>query len=499
MTSTRVLVAARLSRVTEQGQSRIERDDEAAEKWATGREGCTIVAVSKDAGVSGGTSPWKRPQLGPWLTDPALIARYDEIVASSIDRLGRSARDLHDLRAWAEDHGKTIRILSPALVWPPSSDDFSGPIVWDVLARVAEIERKMTAKRYADVREHLRQSEALVGKPPFGFMVVGEKYGKTLALDPQLVPVLRGMIDRALAGEPFLAICRWLDAEGIEPAQTGKRIRTGAKGSGNWSPKSVANVLRNPALKGRRYEDGRTVLRFEGLLTPGQFQALQDALDGRPARRGPITAATATLTGVIECDRCGGAMYRFTSTGKARKDGTKNVLTYYRCKGTDIEPSTCGNMVPLNDIEGWVNLWFTADGPFARVEVIETTLVPGDDHQAEIEEVEAELRELDFDDPDFDERQRVLRGERARLKALPSEPSQVVEQSTGQTVGEVWQSLDGEARRTYLLAAGVKVRVMSNGTLRTQPGQEVRYVTGDPHKVIGTVRGIVATEEAAAG
>ena len=88
MTSTRVLVAARLSRVTDQGQSRIERDDEAAEKWATGREGCTIVAVSKDAGVSGGTSPWKRPQLGPWLTDPALIARYDEIVASSIDRLG---------------------------------------------------------------------------------------------------------------------------------------------------------------------------------------------------------------------------------------------------------------------------------------------------------------------------------------------------------------------------------------------------------------------------
>ena len=65
MTSTRVLVAARLSRVTEQGQSRIERDDQAAEKWATGRDGCTIVAVSKDAGVSGAVSPWKRKRLGP--------------------------------------------------------------------------------------------------------------------------------------------------------------------------------------------------------------------------------------------------------------------------------------------------------------------------------------------------------------------------------------------------------------------------------------------------
>src|ERR1039458_5510253 len=41
--TTRVLVAVRLSRVTDKGKSRIERDDELAEKWATGRQGCEIV------------------------------------------------------------------------------------------------------------------------------------------------------------------------------------------------------------------------------------------------------------------------------------------------------------------------------------------------------------------------------------------------------------------------------------------------------------------------
>ncbi len=486
MTSTRVLVAARLSRVTEQGQSRIERDDQAAEKWATGRDGSTIVAVSKDAGVSGAVSPWKRPSLGKWLTDPALMATYDEIVASSIDRLGRSARDLHDLRAWAEDHGKTIRILSPQLVWPPDPDDFSGPIVWDVLSRVAEIELRLIKKRVAEQRATLRDAGALVGKPPFGYVVTGEKGGKSLVLDPALVPVLRGMIDRALAGDSFLSICRWLDEEGV-PTPRGDK----------WSPKSVTNALRNPALKGRRYEGDppKVVLKFDGLLTSTQFDTLQFALDKRPHRRGSVTSSTATLTGVIECEGCGGPMYRIRSA-TTHKDGTKNVLTYYRCKGTDIEPSKCANMIPLDDIESWVDLWFTADGPFARTEIIETTVVPGDDHKAEVEEIEAEIREVDLDAADWIEQAQALRSERARLLALPTEAAQVVERPTGRTVGEVWLTLDDEARRAYLLAAGVKVRVRSSGALRAQPGAELRYITGNPHKVIGTLQGIVEADAA---
>jgi DNA invertase Pin-like site-specific DNA recombinase len=480
MANTRILVAARLSRITDSGRTRIERDDEAAQRSAASREDATIVAVSEDAGVSGGTSPWKRPSLGKWLTDPNLIASYDEILASSIDRLGRSARDLHDLRAWAEDHGKTIRILSPALVWPPSPDDFSGPIVWDVLARVAEIERQMISKRYKDMRVDLRANEALVGRPPWGYIVVGEKGGKSLALDPDLVPYLQGMIDRARRGDSYLSICRWLDGEGLPPPH-------GIK----WSPHSVVNALRNPALKGRRIELGKVVLRFESLLSSTEWQALQDLLDSRPTRRGPVSGTTALLTGVIECDRCGGPMYRFRS-GRNRKDGTRRINWYYRCRGTDTDPSSCGNSVPLADIEEWVNLWFTTDvnGAFSNTEIIETTLVPGDDHAAEIAEIEAEMRELDPDADDWIEQAQALRSERARLKALPSEPSQVVERPTGITVGEVWAGLDEQARRSYLLASRIKIRVLSSAERRATPGAETRYIRGNPHKLIGSLQEI---------
>ena len=67
---------------------------------------------------------------------------------------------------------------------------------------------------------------------------------------------------------------------------------------------------------------------------------------------------------------------------------------------------------------------------------------------------------------------------RARLKALPTEPTQVVERPTGETVGEVWAGLTDEAKRSYLLATGVKLRVRSSAALRALSGAEVRYLTG---------------------
>jgi hypothetical protein len=63
------------------------------------------------------------------------------------------------------------------------------------------------------------------------------------------------------------------------------------------------------------------------------------------------------------------------------------------------------------------------------------------------------------------------------------------------TVGQVWAGLDDQAKRNYLISAGVQVWVMSNKDLRATPGAEIRYITGDPHKIMGTLAGIVAQGE----
>src|SRR6266516_2723171 len=124
----KLLHAARLSRLGDASTGLDKQDDVSRRYPIIGDH--EIAGTAADADVSGGVSPWKRPELGPWLTDPELIAQYDGIVASALD--------LAQLRDWAEDNGKQLIVISPPLQWPPADDDMASPIIWDVLARLAE-------------------------------------------------------------------------------------------------------------------------------------------------------------------------------------------------------------------------------------------------------------------------------------------------------------------------------------------------------------------------
>ena len=457
MNTNRALVAARLSRTVKggEGRSRIERDDESAQKWAEAN-GRVIVAVSEDAGVSGGTDPFKRPGLGKFLTDPVKRAQYDEIVASTLDRLGRNARDLAELRNWAEDHEKIITILSPNLHWPPAPDDFASPIIWDVLARVAEMELRIITKRYADQRRDLTERGALVGKPPFGFVVQGERGNKTIIPNPALLPVMLEMVQRAKSGDTLLSICQWLDRMNVRPAQADRPTRrqnaSALTDPTKWHPKVLSQWLRNPALKGRRLDaKGRVVMKHEGILSVEDWNALQAVLDSKKTR-GATVNPTAFLTGAITCRLCGGPMFLI------RNPTTRGVRCYYRCKGSGQVPSTCKNLAPQSELEDFVNTYLTT-GNYGKTEIVTTVVVPGDDYSAEIAEVEDELRTLDFDDPSFNSKQERLLADRARLRALPAGRATIETHSTGKVVGDVWPDLSDVAKREFLLSAGIRITV----------------------------------------
>jgi DNA invertase Pin-like site-specific DNA recombinase len=487
---TRVLIAARLSVAGDRAEeSRIERDEECAREWAAAA-GYEVVTVTRDRGVSGGVSPFKRPSLGPWLTDADKIRRYDVIVASTIDRFGRSARDLDALKLWAEENGKKLIVLKPDLVWPVPSGAAGSTykILWGLLADLAEIERDIITERIAGGIGKAKANGAFIGKPTWGFRSVGQKYNRTLEPDPALEPVLRELIERAMAGAGFRELARWLDTTGHRSPSAGKPV----KGKGGtttaselWSPTSVAQILRSTDLKGIRVDAaGRTTHRFAGLLSAGKWNDLQAKLP--KGQRGPVTSETTMLTGIARCEKCGGPLYRIAAPSVP---GGFN----YRCKGTDQAPSTCGVNVPVDDLDAWVDRWFTEDGPFAGVEIVETTIVPGEDHTAEADDLKAEIAGLDIDGPDYVATHADLVARLRAVQARPSEPDQIIERPTGQTVGDVWAGLTQAQRRAYLLATGMEVRVLSSGTIRKTPGAEIRYPVGDPHKVIGTLHGIVET------
>jgi Recombinase zinc beta ribbon domain/Recombinase len=287
------------------------------------------------------------------------------------------------------------------------------------------------------------------------------------------------MVRRALSGDTYTSIAEWLDDTGVSTVH-----------GGPWSQTSVRTALSSPALKGRYLNAaGEVTHKFtDCLMSAAEWKQLQASLDRRPQRRGMITAETALLTSVIFCDRCKGAMYR-TKSRKKRKDGTVREWFYYRCGGTDRRRSDCRNMVSVEDADAWVHSWFTETGAFAPVEIVETIVTPGDDHAEEIAELEAEIKELNLDSPDYDQRHATLRRERSRLLAMPSEPARTLERPTGKRVGDVWRSLDDEQRRRFLLAGSTRVFCMSNAAMR-RAGNEMIYITGNPNRLTEALRNL---------
>jgi hypothetical protein len=447
-------------------------------------------------------SPFNRKGLGPWLAkDGSLIHDYDVIVASSVDRLGRNFRDMCTLRDWADDNEKSIVVLEPALHWPPATEDMVTPVVWDLLARFAEWELKTITKRQADARAKVRENRGFLGRPPFGFEVVGERYNRTIQPMPELADTLRELVRRSMRGDTLLSLCHWLDSEGIDCPRHGQIAR--GKLVDGWTPTTVRNILTNTALKGEQVnKDGKVMHRHAPLISVQEWDQLQSAMYSRTKHGGGRMRngeESALLTGVISCEKCGGPMFRVRSS-TTRKDGSKNTIEYYRCKGRENAPSKCSNMINLNTVDNLTHLSFMNlpvdhelnplsedgqpwSGVFANLEIFERITIPGSDHSVEIAEVEDQLRALDYDDPSFATRQATLLAERRRLQGLPVEATQVVERPTGRTVGDLWADMDHAARRRYLLASEVRVLVM--------PGKGAR-MEGDPSKITAALRTIAA-------
>ena len=151
------------------------------------------------------------------------------------------------------------------------------------------------------------------------------------------------------------------------PGRSGHPTRRG----GAWVPKTLSDVMRNPVLAGRRTDgQGRTILRVPPILDVDTWRKLQAEMDRRATKKGAVRAGSPLLSGVVVCHGCGGPMYRLRAQN-TRKDGSKQYNVYYRCWGTDTNPSKCRNMFPLDELDAWVEARM-AKTQFPRHEIVVT-------------------------------------------------------------------------------------------------------------------------------
>lgn len=467
----RLILAARLSRLSD-GQTGIETQDDDAREWAEAN-GHTIVAVAADS-KPGPTPMEERPNLKPWVTDPAHMATYDGIVAAKQDRLSRADwSDEARIRLWAEKHGKTLFIVDRNLQWPPIDAD--GRERWNYGAEQARREWEETSKRYRRMQRNLRSQGFLVGRAHYGHRTKGIKCGKSPCicksdrkipvLDPDTAPIVREMAERYLSGQSSRVIRDWLNATGVPVALASKR----GKNQG-WREHKVLEILHNPAIIGHYQHDGVTYLYADPIISVEDFNTIQEMTVARRKTPGIVRKETALLTSMIKCDR-GNPMYRIKTEPRRRcPDGI-----WYYCD-EKLCPKGSRLLVPLAEMDSVVD---EAASTMTDIEHIVTTIFPGDTYGEEIKQLKKEQARLDpNENPEHFKRWLEIRKEILDLRGKPRKAPTITTKSDGKSVAEVWDSLTPAGKRQWLLARRPSGWLPGEST--DHPGAKVRVFGRDP-------------------
>jgi site-specific DNA recombinase len=413
----RALGARRLSRKTDESTS-IERQGEQIDLSARIR-GDHLVYMTEDTDVSGSISPFERADLGPWLTDPDLIAEWDVLIVAKLDRLTRSLKHFDELIAWLDQHGKTLVSVSESLDLSTSI----GRMFANLLAMFAQFERERIGERRREAGVTLRENGWWQGgQARYGYKPVKVDNHWVLQVDTDARAIVERMAAGVISGKSRRAIGRELTTDGIPTPAGGKE----------WGERTITKILTSEYV----------------VLDPITRQQVLEALDKTKVswtRRGDA----AMLLNIANCP-CGQPLY--ARRWKHNKSG--KVYEYYGCA------EKCGQKsIRMDALESVVGEMMVADEyGYGDLDLATEEVTPGYSHKAAITAIEREIHTLDMDAEDYEERRAELMAERKRLKGLNgSQPDRTEPVRINQTLAAWWPTAAPEARRELMLANGISL------------------------------------------
>jgi DNA invertase Pin-like site-specific DNA recombinase len=383
-----------------------------------------------------------------------LIAQWDGIIVSKLDRLGRSVVDFGTLLEWCREHGKTIISVAESL-------DFStaaGVMFANALIAFAQFERERMRERRRDAAKQLREAGKWNGgQVAYGYQPKRSGSNWVLVPDAETASVIQEMSGRIIAGQGLSTVARWLNDSHVPTPRKARKAK-GIKQAKvyQWWPATVRDVLRSRSLLGEMTHKGGTVLgadgmpiRNEPILSDQTWIELQTALDDarnplRGERRNP-----SYLLRIARC-ACGEPLY-ITTAG----NGTR----YYRCRSRVAGTSCRHRMIPQADLEAMFDDWMTSHPAH---EIVETVVTPGNDNAKLLAEIGKQIAELT--------EERYVRGViregwhhiMSQLETQYQELAQAdVQHSTAEVIGtgryvsDEWSGWDAQQRRKYLTDAGI--------------------------------------------
>ena len=456
------LRTVRLSQMTDETTSPERQDKETAE--VAQRHDMETVALIEDLNVSASkVGPFKRPALGPWLTNPELIAKYDAIIWQRPDRAVRSMSDMHELLKWAQKHDKKLLFHNGF----PDIDltTPTGRLIATIIAYAAEMEAAAIRERVKSSQGHMKQNGRFVGGSiPYGYQLTGT--GK-LAQDEASAAVLLDVINQVIGGVSVRHLTKELSARKIlSPADHQNKAMGRPVRGVNWAHATLYRILRSRALRGEmQRRDGTTIVNTDGesitftntpLLTESKFAELQQALIAQSVVQHRLNVPSMLLH-VLYCGNCGQPLYRQS----LKRDSYKS---YYRCMARKESNKECNVLLRGEGIEqAFTDLLMER---FAEVQRYERQWIPESDNSQAIKEIQGRLEELedewdtaeptDYNRERYQTRRQRLLSRKAEMEQMPIKAGRYELVATSETYRQWFERSDNAGRREILVNAGIK-------------------------------------------
>jgi site-specific DNA recombinase len=316
--------------------------------------GYRIVAVyDRDAGVSGGVPPNKRPDCARMYA-ARDCGEFDAVIITEPTRLYRSDMLAAELRRW-QHSGVQVLFVGKEIDMTRDS--------WELEAGIhgvmgQQFRRMISRKTHAAHLSRVQRRSWVAGRP-YGYDVGNDGDRKVLVRNRDQVPVVRRIFDRWNAGASCTTIARELNTAGT-PSPGSRWANRKVRRSAGWVSSAVRVILKNPVYTGHvlwnrtqwvLIEDGSRAgsyavskRRADEMLSYHEeaYRLLKDDVFKRAQQRfREVTnddprlksggKAVYRLSGLLTCGECGGSFvldggthYSCTSArnhARRRKDG----------------------------------------------------------------------------------------------------------------------------------------------------------------------------------
>ena len=298
------------------------------------------IEIFEDAGKSGKNT--KRPAFERMM-DKVKAGQVSHVVVYKIDRISRNLVDFSIMYNEFKYH----RVAFISLNEQFDTSSAMGEAMLKIVLVFAEMERKLTSERVTDVMIGRAQSGLWNGaRVPYGWDWDDEK--KCPVHSKVEAKYVKQMYEDYLNGGSSVSIAKNYNANKI-PTKRG----------GEWTSKTIADVIRNPMNKGDYRYNYRESARgrkkpqeeviyikgvFEPLVSINDWEKANKLMDGRGFKMNSsgqiiMNKRCNVFTGLIFCGKCG---ERYNVRSKDCRQGSGFRPSSYAC-GKKSRKGTCDN------------------------------------------------------------------------------------------------------------------------------------------------------------